>query len=92
MEEIKDQETELFGVVNRNKTVGSGYFSKKRNHGRYLILSMLNMLMDILGYIGLGAAMVAALVLGLAPSYLTIPVSLFCCMWVAVRLDRFFRR
>ena len=103
MEEVKNNQNEsreedLFEVVNRGKAPGEGRhinvgtFSRGKRKGWYVFLALLNMLMEILGWIGLGAAMVAALVLGLAPNWLTIPVALICCMWVAIRVDRFFRR
>lgn len=103
MEEVKinqneTREEDLFDVVNRGKPAGenrpisTGNFNKGKRKGWYLFLAILNTFIDILGWIGLGAAMVAAMVLELAPNALTIPVALLCCMWVAVRVDRCFRR
>ena len=104
MEEIMDQEEELFGVVNRNaagqktsnaldpKAKAAQIRKENWHHLRCRIRGFWREVLEpAAGYFGLGAAMVAALVLELAPVFLTVPVALLCCMWVAVRVDRFFR-
>lgn len=94
----ESREEDLFEVVNRGKPAGEkiNKASIRKENGYHLRCRIRAFWREVVepavGYIGLGAAMVAAMVLELAPIYLSIPVALVCCMWVAVRVDRFFRR
>ena len=44
-----------------------------------------------IGYIALGGVMVAAMIKGVVPAYIAIPVFCLCFIWTAIRADRFLR-
>ena len=44
-----------------------------------------------IGYIALGGVMVAAMIKGIVPAYIAIPVFSLCFIWTAIRADRFLR-
>lgn len=50
------------------------------------------MLSEVSGWTGFGAVMLTCMLVGVAPMWLAAPVFTGCFAWVAIRVDRHFRR
>ena len=50
------------------------------------------MLSEVCGWTGFGAVMLICMLLGISPMWLAAPIFTGCFIWVAIQIDRFFRR
>lgn len=68
------------------------YKAESRYHRRCRIRTFWRTVAEpAIGYIALGGVMVAAMVKGIVPAYIAIPVFSLCFIWTAIRADRFLR-